>query len=164
MPRYESASFTFLATDILSDDYSIKEALRRKFADLANSFEQRLRTLSSEISAMDGPLEVLRSRTLASPYLKLNYFLLLNQTQQRHIQDIQERLSHLKGELKAVSDAEDECVTANVEENDYTVFTGQDLAFELELVVQVVGKKIAFIDNQVCPLLCISCCWKDNPI
>lgn len=41
-------------------------------------------------------------------------------------------------------------MAANVEENDYTVFTGQDLAFELELVVQAVGKKIAFIDNQVC--------------
>jgi len=36
-----------------------------------------------------------------------------------------------------------------VEENDYTVFTGQDLAFELELVIQAVGKKIAFIENQV---------------
>jgi hypothetical protein len=41
-------------------------------------------------------------------------------------------------------------MAANVEENDYTVFTGQDLAFELELVVQAVGKKIAFVDNQVC--------------
>jgi hypothetical protein len=48
-----------------------------------------------------------------------------------------------------VSGAEEECGAANVEENDYTVFTGQDLAFELELVVQAVGKKIAFIDNQV---------------
>jgi len=36
-----------------------------------------------------------------------------------------------------------------VEENDYTVFTCQDLEFELELVVHAVGKKIVFIDNQV---------------
>lgn len=36
-----------------------------------------------------------------------------------------------------------------MEENDYTVFTCQDLEFELELVVQSVAKKIAFIDNQV---------------
>lgn len=49
-----------------------------------------------------------------------------------------------------MSGVEEECMAANVEENDYTVFTGQDLAFELELVVQAVGKKIAFIDNQVC--------------
>jgi len=42
-----------------------------------------------------------------------------------------------------------ECNSANVEENDYTVFTCQDLEFELELVVQSIAKKIAFIDNQV---------------
>jgi len=36
-----------------------------------------------------------------------------------------------------------------VEENDYTIFTSQDLAFELELVIQAVAKKSAFIDNQV---------------
>lgn len=48
-----------------------------------------------------------------------------------------------------VADAEDECNNANVEENDYTVFTTQDLQFELELVVQSILKKIAFINNQV---------------
>lgn len=39
-----------------------------------------------------------------------------------------------------------------MEENDYTVFTCQDLVFELELVVQGIAKKIAFIDNQVSAL------------
>jgi cofilin len=51
--------------------------------------------------------------------------------------------------LANVLSVEDECRAANVEENDYTVFTYQDLAFELELVMQAIGKKIAFIDNQV---------------
>ena len=41
-------------------------------------------------------------------------------------------------------------MAANVEENDYTVFTWQDLEFELELLVQNIAKKISFIDNQVC--------------
>jgi hypothetical protein len=36
-----------------------------------------------------------------------------------------------------------------VEENDYTVFTRDDLEFELGLVKLGVAKKIAFIDNQV---------------
>ena len=40
-------------------------------------------------------------------------------------------------------------MAANVEENDYTVFTWQDLEFELELLVQNIAKKISFIDNQV---------------
>ena len=45
--------------------------------------------------------------------------------------------------------AEEECNAANVEENDYTVLTHQDLVFEVELVVQSIAKKMAFIDNQV---------------
>ena len=36
-----------------------------------------------------------------------------------------------------------------MDENDYTVFTHQDLEFELGLVVQSITKKIAFIDNQI---------------
>lgn len=48
-----------------------------------------------------------------------------------------------------MASVEQECVAANVEENDYTIFTHQDLQFELELVVQGVVKKIAFIENQV---------------
>jgi len=48
-----------------------------------------------------------------------------------------------------VASAEADCNAANVEENDYTVFTCQDLEFELELVMQSIIKKIAFIDNQV---------------
>jgi hypothetical protein len=36
----------------------IKETLRMKFADLANDFEQKLHDISSELSAMEGPLEV----------------------------------------------------------------------------------------------------------
>ena len=36
----------------------IKDRLRRKFAELANDFERRLYGISSELAAIDGPLEV----------------------------------------------------------------------------------------------------------
>ena len=62
---------------------------------------------------------------------------------------IQTRLPDLKDGLAEAATAEAECSSANVEENDYTVFTCQDLAFELELVAQSIAKKIAFIENQV---------------
>ena len=55
----------------------------------------------------------------------------------------------LSATLSTVAQAEAECNAANVEENDYTVFTCQDLEFELELVVHSIAKKITFIDNQV---------------
>jgi septal ring factor EnvC (AmiA/AmiB activator) len=105
----------------------IKERLRKSFADLANDFEQRLRVISSALAALEGPLEV----------------------QQQSVQEIQTRIPAITDALRRVSAAEAECQAANVEENDYTVFTCQDLEFELELVVQSIAKKIAFIDNQV---------------
>jgi hypothetical protein len=81
--------------------------------------------------------------------------------QQQQVQHIQTRLPALSDSLDKVASAELECNAANVEENDYTVFTCQDLEFELELVVQSVAKKIAFIDNQVC--LCIQSTVHDDP-
>jgi hypothetical protein len=51
--------------------------------------------------------------------------------------------------LADVASVEAECEAANVEENDYTVFTYPDLAFELELVIHGIAKKITFIENQV---------------
>ncbi|KAJ6585261.1 actinin-like protein [Mycena capillaripes] len=105
----------------------IKERLRKSFADLANDFEQRLRVISSALAALEGPLEV----------------------QQQSVQEIQTRIPATSDALRQVAAAEAECNAANVEENDYTVFTCQDLEFELELVVQSIAKKIAFIDNQI---------------
>ena len=81
-----------------------------------------------ELSAVEGPLE----------------------EQQRQIESIQTRIPALSETLEAVEAAEAECVAAKVEENDYTVFTCQDLEFELELAVQSIAKKISFIDNQAC--------------
>ncbi|KAF5369426.1 hypothetical protein D9758_002608 [Tetrapyrgos nigripes] len=105
----------------------IKEALRKTYADLANDFEHRLHLISSELAAIDGPLEV----------------------QQQLVEQIQTRLPALGDALQVVANAEDQCSAANVEENDYTVFTTQDLEFELELLVQSIHKKFTFIDNQI---------------
>ncbi|KAG6878508.1 hypothetical protein C0993_005438 [Termitomyces sp. T159_Od127] len=105
----------------------IKESLRKKFADLANDFERRLHAISIELTAIEGTLE----------------------SQQEQVQEIQTRLPALEDVLANVASVEAECEAANVEENDYTVFTCQDLGFELELLNQSVVKKIAFIDNQI---------------
>lgn len=105
----------------------IKESLRKEFADLANDFSQRLHCISLELSGVAGPLE----------------------TQQDQVKEIQTRLPTLSEVLTRVAKAEQDCVAANVEENDYTVFTCQDLEFELGLVAQSLTKKISFIDNQI---------------
>ncbi|KAF4577056.1 alpha-actinin family protein [Pleurotus pulmonarius] len=105
----------------------IKETLRKQFADLANNFESRLHGISVDLAQIEGPLEA----------------------QQQDVQKIQERLGELSQTLDVVAKAEEECNAANVEENDYTVLTHQDLVFEVELVVQSIAKKMAFIDNQI---------------
>lgn len=104
----------------------IQETLRKNFAALAEGFHERLRAISLELSAVEGPLE----------------------EQQHQIEEIQKRISGFAKALETVEAAEAECVAAKVEENDYTVFSCQDLEFELELVVQSIAKKISFIDNQ----------------
>ncbi|CEI86829.1 Putative Actinin-like protein [Rhizopus microsporus] len=42
-----------------------------------------------------------------------------------------------------------ECIEANTEENDYTVYSFEDLRFGLDLVKEAVQKKSAFIQNQI---------------
>jgi hypothetical protein len=51
--------------------------------------------------------------------------------------------------LESIAAAERDCFEANVEENDYTIFSRQDLEFELELVQQALAKRTLFIENQV---------------
>ncbi|KAI0826832.1 actinin-like protein [Trametes gibbosa] len=105
----------------------IKENLRHKFADLANDFERRLRLISTELVSIEGPLD----------------------EQMEQVRDVQTRMPALSDSLHVVAAMEEECRDANVDENDYTVFTVEDLRFELELLSQSITKKIAFIDNQV---------------
>lgn len=74
---------------------------------------------------------------------------LVFQSQQDQIDSIQRKLAPLSSALDEVATIEEELQEANIEENDYTVFTHADLDFELKLAQQTVVKKIKFIDNQV---------------
>lgn len=65
------------------------------------------------------------------------------------MQDLENRIQPFATLLDEVVRTEQECIDANVDENDYTVFTSQDLVFELELVMQGISKKISFVDNQI---------------
>lgn len=140
------ALYTLLSLlDLIS---RIKETLRHKFASAANNFERQLRNISSEISSMVGPLEVCLFTSFDHLRIADNYGHF--QSQQDQIGQIQAHLAPLAGRLAQVAQIEEECRLANIEENDHTVFTHQDLEFELRLVQQTVVKKIKFIDNQVC--------------
>jgi hypothetical protein len=51
--------------------------------------------------------------------------------------------------LQMIHILDQECIEANTEENDYTVYSLEDLSFGLDLVKEAVQKKSAFIQNQV---------------
>ncbi|KAG8793175.1 hypothetical protein FRC16_011058 [Serendipita sp. 398] len=113
--------------DLVSLFDSIKDKLQKRFAELADGLELQLRQFSSDLAAIEGPLE----------------------EQQSRIKVMAEELRPMEKLLEAISTAEQDCLDANVEENDYTIFSRQDLEFELELVQQAVAKRILFIENQI---------------
>lgn len=152
MLKSESACI-YITSDTPLIPYRIKESLRKHFADLANDFERRLSEISSELAAIEGPLEVCTHVVVFTLVLNPKYSV-RTQEQQEQVQRLETRLPALSEKLAELGGAEEDCQAANVDENDYTVFTFQDLEFEHELVIQGISKKIAFIDNQVRAGLC----------
>lgn len=105
----------------------IKNALRRSFADKANDFALTLKTLSLAISGLDGDVE----------------------DQLEHIKRLNDNLPPLDAFLETISALDEQCAEANIEENDYTTFTLDELSYELSLVKSSISKKLAFLDNQL---------------
>lgn len=106
---------------------SLKESLRKKFADSANDFSDRLSIISAAISQMDGPLE----------------------EQLEEITDISDKLRPLTEKIRILKELDNSCLEANVEENDYTVYSYDELEYDLGLAKESVKKKLAFIENQI---------------
>lgn len=105
----------------------IKEKLRIQFAETANEFALCLETVSLNISELDGELE----------------------KQLVGITHLSDQLNPLDGMLEELRQLDEKCTEANVEENDYTVYSYDELEYELGLAKQSVVKKLAFIDNQI---------------
>ncbi|EEH21626.1 hypothetical protein PABG_03842 [Paracoccidioides brasiliensis Pb03] len=104
----------------------IKNALRRSFADKANDFALTLNTLSLAISGLEGDVE----------------------DQLSHAQRLNNNLPPLDAFLETIAELEERCIEANIEENDFTTYTYDELAYELGLVKSSVSKKLAFLENQ----------------
>jgi len=105
----------------------IKNALRKNFADKANDFALALNTLSTSISALEGDVE----------------------DQLEHTKKLSESLQPLDEYLNIIASIDEQCEEANIEENDFTTYTYDELEYELGLVRSSVSKKLAFLDNQM---------------
>jgi Ca2+-binding EF-hand superfamily protein len=69
--------------------------------------------------------------------------------QLRHVRRLNENLSPLEQYLQTIATLDQKCEEANIEENDFTTYTYDELCYELGLVKSSVSKKLAFLDNQV---------------
>ncbi|CRG87243.1 Alpha-actinin-like protein 1 [Talaromyces islandicus] len=105
----------------------IKNKLRRSFADKANDFALTLKTLTLAISGLEGEVD----------------------DQLAHVQRLSDNLPPLDAYLETIADLEEQCAEANIDENDYTMYTLDELAYELGLVKSSVAKKLAFLENQM---------------
>ncbi|KAM0719059.1 hypothetical protein Q7P37_004964 [Cladosporium fusiforme] len=105
----------------------IKNNLRRSFADKANDFALALSTISMSISGLEGDVE----------------------DQLEHTQQISQHLPPLDQYLEVIAKLDKQCEQANIEENDYTTYTHEELVYELSLVRSSVQKKLVFLENQM---------------
>ncbi|CEJ60263.1 Putative Alpha-actinin, sarcomeric (F-actin cross linking protein) [Penicillium brasilianum] len=105
----------------------IKNALRRSFADKANDFASTLKTLSLAISGLDGDVE----------------------DQLDHVKKLNGNLPPLDAFLDTIAELDEQCAEANIEENDFTTYTLDELSYELSLVKSSISKKLAFLENQM---------------
>lgn len=105
----------------------IKNALRRNFADKVNDFALALNAMQLAISGLEGEVE----------------------DQLRHVRRLHESIAPLDSYLETIAELDRKCEEANIEENDFTTYTYDELCYELGLVKSSVSKKLAFLDNQV---------------
>ncbi|KAI0883395.1 calponin homology domain-containing protein [Annulohypoxylon maeteangense] len=105
----------------------IKNALRKSFADKANDFALALNTMQIAISGLEGDVE----------------------DQLLHVRRLSDSLPPLDAYLEKIAAVDAKCQEANIEENDFTTYTYDELLYELGLVKSSVQKKLAFLENQM---------------
>lgn len=108
---------------------SIREKLRLRYSDLVNGFAAELNSVSQGLSSLDGNPE----------------------NQLSALADLNDRIAKLELSLPEIKEVDASCNEAGVDESDrdYTVYSVDDLVFELSLVKAAIQKKESFLENQV---------------
>lgn len=105
----------------------IKENLRRDFGLKANALHEAISAITVQISNLEGELD----------------------QQLSMVHKLHARFGPLSKNLGELQHVELKCREANVEENDYTIYSYEDLEYEFALVSRSVVRKSAFIENQI---------------
>ncbi|KAJ3046582.1 hypothetical protein HK097_000722 [Rhizophlyctis rosea] len=105
----------------------IKDELRKKYANAANNFQGTVNDISHSLASLEGDLDAQLST----------------------VQGLLLKLEPLNDALKEIERLDGETREANVEENEYTIYSVEDLSFDFGILTQSVVKKSAFIENQI---------------
>lgn len=107
---------------------NILDNLRKAFATPANALHTQLHALR----------EALASETSAELEAQLQF-----------VKAKQAELEALASQLPAIKSAEDDCNAANIEDNEFTDHSYDDLEFEHSQLLKTYAKKISFIEAQI---------------
>ena len=69
--------------------------------------------------------------------------------QWHHVKKLSDNLTPLDRYLETIDEVDAKCEEANIEENDFTTYTLDELSYELGLVKSSVQKKLVFLENQM---------------
>ena len=69
--------------------------------------------------------------------------------QLHHVRKLSDNLPPMDRYLDTIAAVDAKCQEANIEENDFTTYTYDELKYELSLVKTSVQKKLAFLENQM---------------
>eukprot|EP01097_Dermamoeba_algensis_P003653 TRINITY_DN2511_c0_g1_i2.p1 TRINITY_DN2511_c0_g1~~TRINITY_DN2511_c0_g1_i2.p1 ORF type:complete len:524 (+),score=138.56 TRINITY_DN2511_c0_g1_i2:541-2112(+) len=103
------------------------DRLRQEFATPANAFGDQLKHLKEALTAGTGELD----------------------EQLAFYSGKQQEVRALEGQLSSLQGLEQRCLDANIEDNEFTDHTYDDLLFEHEQISKSYGKKVAFIESQI---------------
>lgn len=101
--------------------------IKKAYALSANTFQTDINTISLSFGKLDGELE--------AQLVTLNNLL--------------ETLAPFKTKLTDIQGLWEECVDANIEDNEYSIYNVEDLQFELDLMIKNVKKTIGFVENHI---------------
>lgn len=112
---------------INSNIKNIRRSCQQNFADTANLVQEQLNVLTKNLGELSGELE----------------------EQMALVQTWQGTLPALEVKISECRAFEKECIDANVEDNELTIYSVEDLGFYFDSVKEGLTKKLAFIENQI---------------
>jgi len=106
----------------------ILDRLRRNFADAANSFYENLGRIRTELhQGADADVD----------------------TQLANTKQKEQELANIGQQLDGIRGFENACAAANIEENEYTDHTSDDLSFEFDRLSKNFAKQVIFLESQI---------------